>query len=146
MAILESFMRGFAFFCWCFPFTNEIEKLGELVLAVWALMMARNCSEKASMGSENPSRTRFYGVNINASMGSSFDFASKMSKVDIQVLIFYSKTMESYLSIIIGNHGHCIYWRKLNGKVSQVRNDGFDSEEEVDHGWTTRQGWKESSA
>jgi hypothetical protein len=53
------------------------------------------------MGSENPLRTRFYGVNINASIGSSFDFALKMSKVDIQVLIFYSKTMESYLSIIM---------------------------------------------
>jgi len=36
-----------------------------------------------------------------------------MYKYDVQLALFYPKTMESFLSTIIWNHGYREYWRKL---------------------------------
>lgn len=36
-----------------------------------------------------------------------------MSKRDVQTIVFYSKTMENFLSIIIRNDGYQECWRKI---------------------------------
>jgi len=94
-------MHGFISFCWCFPFVEEIEKLDEPVLAVFGPYEGVKMLQKQVHGLRKPTMYTVLCVNINASIESSFCFALKMSKVHVQALIFYSKTMESYLSIII---------------------------------------------
>jgi hypothetical protein len=42
-------------------------------------------------------------------------FYKNVFNFDVQTENFYSKTMESYLSIIIRNHGYGTLRRKLNG-------------------------------
>jgi hypothetical protein len=52
-----------------------------------------------------------------------------MSKHDVQTMVFYLKTMENFLSIIIRNHGYRECWRKIKWlNVQNVEQTFLDRE------------------
>jgi hypothetical protein len=55
------------------------------------------------------------GFSLKASEKMPHSFVKNMFKLDVAMEFFYSKTMESFLCIIIRNHGYRESWRKLNG-------------------------------
>ncbi len=54
-----------------------------------------------------------------------------MSKHDVQTMVFYSKTMENFLSIITRNHGHHECWRKIEWLNVQNVEQTFLNREKV---------------